>query len=92
LVRNSVHEGIRRFACKFCNNGANSRFIYASHLKQHILVVHRDYKNPKAACPDCGKQFKFISAMRRHRRIVHLGEVVPKKHFCPHCKLMYYKV
>ncbi len=41
---------------------------------------------------DCGKQFKFISAMRRHRRIVHLGEVVPKKHFCLHCKLMYYKV
>jgi len=75
----TIHEGIRRFTCKFCEN----TFIYASHLKRHILVVHYNYKNPKAICPDCGKQFKFISTMKRHRRVSHLGEVVRKRHFCP---------
>ncbi len=41
----SVHEGIRRFGCKFCDNS----FIYASHLKHHILVVHHNFKNPKVS-------------------------------------------
>jgi len=83
----TIHEGIRRFTCKFCEN----TFIYASHLKRHILVVHYNYKNPKAICPDCGKQFKFISTMKRHRRVSHLGEVVRKRHFCPQCKQVFYK-
>ena len=37
--------GIRRYKCKFCDNN----FIYASHLKRHILVVHHNYKNPKVS-------------------------------------------
>ena len=46
--------GIRRFTCKFCEN----TFIYASHLKRHILVVHYNYKNPKAS-----SRYSFIKIL-----------------------------
>jgi len=84
----SVHEGIKRFSCNMCTTS----FVYEAYLKHHIQVVHEGYKPPEATCPDCGKQFKFISNMTRHRRITHRGEDVQRRHFCQLCKVVFMKV
>eukprot|EP00088_Acartia_fossae_P000226 TRINITY_DN10086_c0_g1_i1.p1 TRINITY_DN10086_c0_g1~~TRINITY_DN10086_c0_g1_i1.p1 ORF type:complete len:457 (+),score=54.74 TRINITY_DN10086_c0_g1_i1:43-1413(+) len=84
----SVHEGIKRYPCSMCPTS----FVYEAYLKQHIQVVHENYRPPEATCPDCGKQFKFISNMTRHRRITHQGENIQRRHFCQICKAMFMKV
>jgi uncharacterized Zn-finger protein len=84
----SVHEGIKRYSCDLCTTS----FVYEAYLKQHIQVVHEGYRPPAATCPDCGKQFKFISNMTRHRRITHRGESIQRRHFCQICKVMFMKV
>ncbi|XP_018394258.1 PREDICTED: zinc finger protein 91 [Cyphomyrmex costatus] len=83
-----THNGEKPFECEYCG----IRFSQKTTLEQHVVAHHFNeerYKSNKHIytggvsfkCRTCNKEFKYISALRRHE-IIHNGE---KPFECEYC-------
>ena len=60
-----VHEGIKNYQCKICDN----KFGSSSHLIRHIKLVHDRIKNIQ--CEICKITFGLLNDLKRHVKAVH---------------------
>ncbi|KAL3858922.1 hypothetical protein ACJMK2_009171 [Sinanodonta woodiana] len=71
------HSDVRQFRCSFpgCTQMTKTKSDLTKHMK-----IHTTERNQK--CPECGKGFKTISAMKKHQQRVHTDERPYQCHIC----------
>ena len=84
LVRTRLKEGVRFYACTFCNR----EFKKPSDLIRHVRIhtQERPYK-----CPHCTRAFTVKSTLLTHARI-HQNMASRRQPPCPHCGKIFHTV
>ena len=57
----NLHKGVEKFGCCVCCQEFDEEWKMEAHKKKHKLF----------ACDQCGKQFKVMDIMEKHKKIVH---------------------
>ena len=57
----NIHKGIEKFCCCVCSQDFDEEWKMEAHKKKHKSF----------ACDQCGKNFKFMDIMEKHKKISH---------------------
>jgi hypothetical protein len=81
MVIKNVPKSSNNFVCEMCDYYTSRSSQYKRHLMtaKHIMVTNGNKKSSKAITCECGKQYKHLSGLSRHKKncIIETEQVLP---------------
>ncbi|TRY70167.1 hypothetical protein TCAL_05202 [Tigriopus californicus] len=86
------HRGIEKYKCEDCDYATNFPHVYTDHRKIHLREKGLTNADTDVVlfhpCHVCGKQFRTMSSLREHVKVVHEG--IRKEMPCGDCGMVFY--